>query len=699
MTEVLTIDGLRVAYGDNPEIVRCFSLAIRHGETFGLAGESGCGKSTVAYAVLRHLPRLGRVTGGRILVDGKDVYGLGRSELRHLRARTVSMVYQDPATALNPCMRIGVQLREAAAASGMNDAKGNSTAGICAVLERVRFPDPESILPRWPHQLSGGQLQRVAIAMALLSRPKLLILDEPTTGLDATVEAEVATLIAKISRKSREMATLYISHNLGLIARVANRVGVMYAGELVEEGPARAVLKSPAHPYTRALLRCVPRSEPDGARTALRPIPGQVPNPADLPAGCSFGPRCGSAVAGICDQPRVPAMVPVHMHDGSHRARCRRLEAVRAAGAHGERRVDQPGPAGEALLDIRDVSHAFRRRGMFGRLASLRSQSLDRVSFPVRRGEVVGLIGESGSGKSTLARILVGLLEADDGIAKFGDTDLARLPARTRRQELIRALQIIFQNPDDTLNPAHRVGRILGRALKRCGEDHSSEAISSLLSMVRMPSETANSFPGSLSGGQIQRIAIARAFAGKAQLVLADEPVSALDVSVQAAVIDLLHRARAMHKAAVLFISHDLGLVRHVSDRVVVLFRGTVVESGTVENIFHPPSHPYTEALLAAIHPPDPDFVPHRLHAPDEVAAPLGGGCPFVHRCLHRLPRCRTEYPPRRTSRKGHVILCHHDEVRLEELQEASNRETANAPTTSPRARAISAAARQCRSV
>ena len=641
MTEVLAIDGLRVAYGDNPDIVRCFRLAIRHGETFGLAGESGCGKSTVAYAALRHLPSRGRVTGGRVMVDGQDVYALGPTELRHLRARTVSMVYQDPATALNPCMRIGIQLREAAAASRMASARGDTKAEICAVLERVRFPDPESILLRWPHQLSGGQLQRVVIAMALLSRPRLLILDEPTTGLDATVEAEVATLIAEISRQSKEMATLYISHNLGLIARVANRVGVMYAGELVEEGPARAVLKSPAHPYTRALLQCVPRSERDGARTALLPIPGQVPNPADLPAGCCFGPRCGSAVAGICDQPPVPDLVPAREREGSHLARCRRLEAVQAANIHGGRRVDRTGASEEDLLDIRDVSHAYRRRGMFGGQANLRSQSLDQVRFPVRRGEIVGLIGESGSGKSTLARILVGLLEAEDGTAKLAEVDLAHLPARTRHQDVIRAVQIIFQNPDDTLNPAHRVGRILGRALKRCGQEHSREAIASLLAMVRMPSEAADSLPGSLSGGQIQRIAIARAFAGEAQLVLADEPVSALDVSVQAAVIDLLRKAQELRKAAVLFISHDLGLVRHVSDRVVVLFRGTVVESGTVEEIFNTPSHPYTETLLAAIHPPDPDFVPHRLHAPDEVAAPLGNGCPFVH----PLPASHTALP------------------------------------------------------
>ena len=613
VTKVLEIVDLRVAYGDKPDILRGCSLTIRAGETFGLAGESGCGKSTVAYAAMRYLPGSGRITGGRVVVDGEDVYDLGTASLRRLRAETVSMVYQDPATAMNPCMRVGRQLWEAATACGIPRARGKIEAEVCAVLERVRFPDSGSILGRWPHQLSGGQLQRIVIAMALLSRPKLLILDEPTTGLDATVEADVASLIAEIAQQSGEMATLYISHNLGLIARVADRVGVMYAGELIEEGPVRAVLKTPAHPYTRALIRCVPRSDKDGARSELVPIPGQVPGPADLPEGCCFAPRCSNVLSGLCDRPPVPPMVPVTRQAGSHIARCRRLAVVRVENGHDDLVRRQTGAPGGILLDIQGVSHAFRRSEIHKRQRHTGVRALDQVRFSVRRSEVVGLIGESGSGKSTLARILVGLLEADDGTAKFGDLDLAHLPARMRPGNVIRAVQIIFQNPDDTLNPAHRIGRILRRALKRCGKDHSPEAIESLLSLVRMPPGASDSYPRSLSGGQIQRVAIARALAGSPQLILADEPVSALDVSVQAAVIDLLRETQARCGASVLFISHDLGLVQHVSSQVVVLYRGTVMEAGTVNEVFNPPSHPYTEALLAALHPPDPDFVPQQL--------------------------------------------------------------------------------------
>ena len=666
MTAVLEVEELRVAYGENPDVVRRFSLALRAGETFGLAGESGCGKSTFALAVLRHLPKGGRLTGGRVLVDGKNVYALGEPALRRIRAGTVSMVFQDPATTLNPSMRVGRQLSEAVYAARRPGMSGHAKEEIVAVLERVRIPEPESVLRRWPHQLSGGQLQRVVIAMALLSRPRLLILDEPTTGLDATVEAEVAGMVSGITRKAEDMATLYISHNLGLIARVADRVGVMYAGELVEKGPVRNVLKTPAHPYTKALLHCTPGHGSDARRAALIPIPGQVPGPGDAPDGCRFAPRCAYREPGLCDVPPDLAMLPAGEPGSPHIASCRRILEVRAAESGDDAsHLERPDAVGEEILDVREISRVYRHSGLFGGRTGSETHAVDQASFSVRSGEVVGLIGESGSGKSTLARILAGLDEADGGTAVFRGKDLAHLPAGKRPKEIIRAVQIIFQNPDDTLNPAHSVGRILGRALKRCGRQHSREAVTDLLAQVRMPSESADWRPGALSGGQIQRIAIARAFAGDAELILADEPVSALDVSVQAAVIGLLRETQEESGAAVLFISHDLGLVRHISDRVVVLYRGTVMETGTVHQVFHPPSHPYTEALLAAVHPPDPDYVLQPIQAPDERAPPLRTGCPYVHRCHRRMSRCHTEYPPRRAGGAGHVILCHHDEASL----------------------------------
>jgi peptide/nickel transport system ATP-binding protein len=639
---VLEIEGLHVAY-DGAEVVRGFDLSLRAGETYGLVGESGCGKSTVAFATMGHLPPGGRITAGSIRVDGTEVAGLEEPALRGLRGRTMAMVYQDPVSALNPTMRIGRQLAET----------GRDRAAILDVARRVRLPDPEALLRRFPHQLSGGQLQRVVIAMALLARPRLIILDEPTSGLDVTVEAEVVALIAQLAAEE-EVALLYIAHDIGLMARVADRIGIMYAGRLVEEGEARTVLKTPANPYTRALLDCLP-GRPDVPRGApLRSIPGQVPPIGALPPGCAYAPRCDFAKAGICDVPPAVAMVRA---ETGQQARCRRLEELPPPA---ETQVDAAPPRGEAapLLHLDAIDRTFGGKGWF---APAPVTAADGVSFDIGAGEVTALVGESGSGKSSLARILIGLDSADAGHARLDGHDIAQLPAQNRPQELIRAVQMVFQNPDATLNPAHRVGRILARALKRTGKPHNRAAVAALLEMVRLPAEAANRRPAALSGGQRQRVAIARAFAGTPKLIVADEPVSALDVSVQAAVIGLLDDMKATHGTAILLISHDLMLVRHVADSVVVLYRGTVMERGRAAEVFAAPFNPYTEALLASVHPPDPDHAPVPLEAPDDPGPPPAGGCPFQPRCHRRIATCAELYPPLRDAGNGHAILCHHD--------------------------------------
>ena len=637
---VLAISDLHVAYG-GAEVVRGFDLTLRAGETYGLVGESGCGKSTVAYAVMGHLPEGGRVTGGRIAVQGHDVVGLSETALRPMRGPVMGMIYQDPVAALNPTMRIGRQLAEAAP-----DAQS-----IREVLRRVRLPDPEAILRRYPHQLSGGQLQRIVIAMALLARPALLILDEPTTGLDVTVEGEVVALISEIAAEEG-LALLYISHNLGLMARVADRIGIMYAGELVEEGSVRAVLKAPAHPYTKALLACLPGRD-DGA--PLAPIPGHVPAIGNLPPGCTFAPRCVHAVAGLCD---VPPRLTIEACASGALARCRRLGDLPTGVAKPFLPHAVPAPRPDApLLRVEGLTKQFGRAGWFGTHPVVAAED---VAFGITRGQTVALVGESGSGKSTVARILIGLDTADAGSADLDGLNIAMLPAGGRPQEMIRRIRMVFQNPDATLNPAHRVGHILRRALKRGGAPHRAADVTRLLDRVRLPPTTGQRFPAALSGGQRQRVAIARAFAGAPALIIADEPVSALDVSVQAAIVGLLGEMQADHKAAILLISHDLMLVRHVADRVVVLYRGRVMEEGRTADVFARPHHPYTEALVASVHPPDPDHMSQALDAPDDDAPPETG-CPFQPRCHRRVARCRTTSPPLREGPIGHLILCHHD--------------------------------------
>jgi peptide/nickel transport system ATP-binding protein len=676
-TPVLRIEGLNVCYRAGRHLlpaVQRFDLELSAGEAYGLVGESGCGKSTIAFAVMGHLADNGCVTAGRILVDGEDIVGLDEPGLRRLRGAAVAMVYQDPAAALNPVMTVGRQLEEALDAHRRLTAREARTE-ILEVLARVRLGDPVGLLKRYPHQLSGGQLQRIVIAMALLARPRLLLLDEPTTGLDVTVEASVVTLIAELAADSG-MALLYISHNLGLIARVCGRVGVMYAGQLVEEGSVRQILKAPGHPYSKALIDCLPDLRGGSRHTRLAAIPGQVPSPGTLPAGCLFAPRCAHARPCLCDVAPAPRMEAL---EGGHRVRCLRTREIPAS----QPTVAFPGRS-RALPDSRlrldGVTRVYGGDGPLWRYLGLRKdeglRAADAVSFDIGRGETLALVGESGSGKSTLARILIGLDSATAGRALYDGRNIASLPARRRPEALIRALQIVFQNPDGTLNPSHRVHRILARALKRLGHRnrHAVNArIAELLHLVRLPAETAARFPQELSGGQRQRVAIARAFAGEPELIIADEPVSALDVSVQAAIVNLLIDVQDAAETAILLISHDLALVRHVADRVVVLYRGRVMESGSVEAVFSAPSHPYTESLLAAVHPPDPDHQPTRLAVPadglgqDIDAAPPAEGCPFAPRCHRRIGALCFEQPPplREVGADDHRILCHHEAAAL----------------------------------
>jgi peptide/nickel transport system ATP-binding protein len=673
---LLELDNVSISYfprtGEVPAVTGV-SLALYPQEAVGLVGESGCGKSTLALAILRHFGGGSRVVGGAIRFAGRDMAELDGEELRRVRGGVIGVVYQEAMSALNPSLRIGEQLAEAAVFHvGVDWPEARRRAQ--AMLDHVKLPDPERVMAAFPHQLSGGQQQRVVIAMALLPQPQLLVLDEPTTSLDVTVEAGILELIGSL-RASLGTSLLFISHNLGLVAQVCQRVAVMYSGEVVEEGPVSDIFAAPLHPYTRGLIRCMPQPHLERALAKLHPIPGQVSPPGERAPGCVFGPRCEHFRAGLCDRERI--ILRASDASARRRVRCLRWRDI------SEERVYETPPAGhargeEAALIVTDLDKfypieagvlwGFLRRGS-GR--TIRAN--DKLSFRVRRGQALAIVGESGCGKSTFAKVLMGLEAATSGEVRFGDIDLAKLSVERRSGELLRQLQMVFQNPEETLNPCFTVGAQIARAVRKLGVERGHALVSArvreLLQLTKLPMGFAVRRPRQLSGGQKQRVAIARAFAGSPALVVADEPVSALDVSVQAAITELLLEIQRARGTTLVIISHDLGFVRYIADRVVVMYLGQVMEAGSVEQIFAPPYHPYTEALLSAAPVADPRVRRSRIVLSGEPASPFDppGGCPFHTRCPRKLgPICETEPPPLRRAEESHRIHCH---IPLEELR------------------------------
>jgi peptide/nickel transport system ATP-binding protein len=664
----LELRDLKVAFdlrAGSLTVVPGLSLAIAPGEAFGLIGESGCGKTTVALAIMRCLGRAGRIAGGRILIDGRDITELGEAALRSVRGRRVAMVYQDPASSLNPVMTVGRQLMEVPLLHGADRASARQRA--LAMLQEVALPDPAQLFDRYPHELSGGQQQRIVIAMALIAEPALLILDEPTTGLDVTVEAAILELVRRL-RARFGSAILFISHNLGTIAQICDRVGVLYGGELVEAGPIRQVFHDPRHPYTRGLFDCLPDGRADKRARRLAGIPGQVATPRARPSGCGFAARCGFVEPGRCTAAPIPLVGAAG--DPAHGVRCVRQAELPAWSAAPATPAAPPAPdagvdavTAARLRKIYDGARAWAGRRRPPVVA------LDGVDLAAARGRTLAIVGESGSGKSTFARILAGLEVATDGRLALADHEVAQLPVEGRPRALKRMLQMVFQNPDGTLNPSHTIGYAVGRAVRRLEGLRSATVhhrVARLLETVQLPPELAASRPHQLSGGQKQRVALARALAGEPAVVIADEPVSALDVSVQASIINLMTELQAERGATLLFISHDLAVVRYLADAVAVMYLGTVVEFGRVDEVFGPPWHPYTEALLAAMPVADPDAPPSHIVLDGPVPrAARSQGCPFTARCPRKLgPVCDTPLPERRLS-ATHVIRCHIEDFRV----------------------------------
>jgi peptide/nickel transport system ATP-binding protein len=669
----IELDELSVSYARGRRRLRALSevtLRVERGETYGLVGESGSGKTTLALTLMRHLPDAARVDGGRVLLGGDDLLGAPERTLRRWRARRIALVPQAAGSALNPSLRVGTQIAEVYRAHG-RVLPAEAAEAAARMLTEVRVGDPARVLGRYPHELSAGQQQRVLIAMALAAEPEVLILDEPTTALDATVEAEVLDLIESLQGEI-DAAILLISHDVRVVATLCDRVGMLYAGRLLEEGPAEDVLRAPRNPYTLSLLRCVPRLDAEGAPARLESIPGPAPDlTADLD-GCSFAGRCPLARPRChADAPPASLVAPNWTTRCHYHAEVPAI-GVRSAGSNGS----APPLAGGPLLRLRGLSHTYDS-------GDARIEAVVDVSFDLRRAEVLGLVGESGSGKTSVARCIAGLAEPSGGSLELAGQDLP-WSLRQRPPEARRAVQMVFQNPDAALNRAISVGGILRRSLRRLSPDGDAgdDAVGDLAGLVHLSPGDLELRPRELSGGMKQRVAIARSFAGSPQVVICDEPVSDLDVSVQAAILNLVRDLREREGVSYLFISHDLAVVRYVADRIAVMYLGALVELGPAATLFTPPHHPYTEALVSAVPtlPSDEQRPRITIYGPLPSPSRPPTGCRFHTRCPRFLGDvCRTVEPPWQED-GPHRYRCHIPPRDLGGLQRA-DRLAERAPT------------------
>ena len=644
------------------------NLQIKPGETLGLVGESGCGKSTLGQAMMGYLRSGSQVLGGSVFFGEHNVFSLNSKQLESIRGRQIALIPQNAGDSLTPTLRVGKQILEAIELNA-NLSDSEAKDRMIELLGQVRLPHPEVMGERYPHELSGGQQQRAVIAMALAAEPEMLILDEPTTGLDVTTQAHILNLLRDIVS---EMGTamMYISHDLGVIARVSDRVALMYAGEIIEDTDVVEMFRMPAHPYARGLLESIPRLSLSGIPNSM---PGQPPIPGTEP-GCSFAPRC-KFTSDICisEQPELEAI-----QGTEHHVRCHNWEQVLATDFSQELeqvfRTISRAAHDESAIELSEVAITYYRPGITDRFRSESEPpaTVSDITLSVKRGETLALVGESGSGKTTIVRTLAGLLPAKDGTIKFEDFDLS-VEVDKRPREICKDIQLIFQNPDASLNPRQNVAEILDQPLKlyfpKMNRDERRDRQIELLERVRLDGRYRLRYPGQMSGGEKQRVAIARAFAADPEVVLCDEVTSALDVSVQAAVLDLLADLQQERHTTYIFIAHDLAVVKAIADRVAVLYQGRLCELGTVDEIYSPPFHPYTETLLGAILVPDPDHEPQLLASDTPELAPPATGCSFQRRCPYTLGEiCEQEIPPwqKTASRGDHSIRCH---ISIEELK------------------------------
>jgi peptide/nickel transport system ATP-binding protein len=661
--------GFRSRAGAMLPVLRNIDLCLRRGETLGLVGESGSGKSTVALAAMGYLKRGLQVLGGAARFDGHDLFSLPAPALQALRGGRIALIPQNSGQSLTPTIRVGQQLAESLALHSRLPS-ADHPARIIDLLRQVRLPDPAAIAGRYPHELSGGQQQRVAIAMALAGEPEALLLDEPTTGLDVTTQAHVLDLLRAITAELGT-AMIYVSHDLGAIARVCDRVAVMYAGEVVLTGTTREVLRNPGHPYARGLLGSIPRLADARLPVALD---GRPPAPGGAGSGCGFADRCALAID-RCRAER-PALAPLA---GDGTIRCHRSGDVAMLPAAGQGQEASRVSGGAALaLSLDKLAISYAKPSLMDQITGRKPSgpaTVSDISINIAKGETLGLVGESGSGKSTILKTIAGLIGPSAGQIKRPDTGTLPETVEARSPLDLRQIQLIFQNPDESLNPRQTIAEILEKPLELYFGLRGHEArlrAADLLEQVRLGAHYLDRLPSQLSGGEKQRVAIARAFAAEPEIVLCDEVTSALDVSVQAAVLNLLDQLKVSRGTTYIFVSHDLAVVRALSDRVAVLYQGRLCEIGPAGAVYARPSHPYTEVLLGAVLEPDPDHRPRLLADDVTEFSPPAQGCPFQRRCQCKLgPICDTDTPPWQVTPDGHAIRCHRPRNELLEQQEA----------------------------
>ena len=665
---ILEIEDLTVAYrqGDQDiEALRNFSLTINQGETVGIVGESGSGKSTLALAVMRFLGTDGFIKSGSIRLDQEDITQMDEAALQQLWGQQISHVPQNPFTALNPSMRIGDQLAESLHLHGEVSVQ-EVREQILELFSKVRLSDPERVAEAFPHQISGGMQQRVMVALALSSNPKLLVMDEPTTALDVTTEAAILDLIRELAQ-SEATSTLYVTHNMGVVAGLTDRVAVVYASELMESAPTKQLFDQPLHPYTRGLLDSVPRLGQRKGQKALRGIEGQIPSLQDLPRACVFAPRCPLAIDKCWEErPALESVSP------QREVRCHRWREIESGEINASRELENPSLGGQPgsepifIAEDVDVNYPVQRSLMQWLKGQPRKsvQAVRQLNLQAARNETIGIVGESGSGKSSFARAIVGLVERTAGEMELVEIPLS--PALVDRNlETLSKVQMIFQNPEEALNPYLSVAESLRRPLRRLlgfSRAEADQRVIELLDLVRLPQEYLKRLPSQLSGGEKQRVAVARAFASHPELLLADEAVSALDVSVQAAILNLLAELQLEQTSAMLFIAHDIAVVAYLADRIAVMYLGQIMQLGDADSIFSPPYHPYTEALLSAVPAPDPTVKKQRIRLEGEIPSAIDppSGCAFHTRCPRYLGDiCKDEVPPMRETPDGKQILCH----------------------------------------
>ena len=663
---VLAINNLNVEYTtltDRVVAVKDVSLKVGRKEALGIIGESGCGKSTLTYAIMDYLPKNGS-RSGEVLFMGEDLLEKSPKEMESYRGNRIALVYQNPYSSLNPSLTIGFQLEEVTMFHRKYSRPKARQAAI-ETLTDLYMGDAAGIVERYPHQISGGMQQRVCIAMALLCRPDLMILDEPTTALDVTTEAVILDIIGELKEKYN-MSLIYISHDIGVVNKVADRIAVMYRGEIVELSSQEAIFNDPQHPYTRALINCMPRAGVVKEKVRLNTIPGYVSRRSTAETGCPFVPRCDKKRPGCEDRYGF-----TERKDG-HFSACDRAYADDVPESIGLKNVvglidDGPASDQSPILEVENLRRYF---GPMGK----RIRAVDGVDLTLQRNSVIGVVGESGCGKSTMGHTVSGLIRPTSGKIIFDGTDIS-FSWRKRSPEILREIQLIFQNPGRSLNPSFTLEAIIGRPMKKLlginSREERKKRIIDILKKVDLGEEYLNRRPGQLSGGEMQRAAVARAFSISPNLLVCDEPTSALDASVQASVLNLLVDLQKEFGASYIFISHDLNVINYLSDMIMVMYLGRICEYGEKHEVVGSPGHPYTEALLSAVPDVDPSVKKEAIRLEGSPPDPTKKikGCPFAGRCHRKVGAiCDTTPPPRVDFSDTHFSYCHIEPGKLKKV-------------------------------